>query len=92
MNAMYEETIAILDEYDAAHQTDLLGALEKYIENRFNVTKTAEEIHVHRNTLINKIEKIKEILEVDFENSEEILKIEIGMRIRKILRNTVQNV
>lgn len=85
MNIMYEETIKVLDDYDKTHQSDLLYSLERYIENKFNLSKTAEEIHVHRNTLINKMEKIKEVLGRDLDNSEEMLKIELGIRIKRIL-------
>lgn len=88
---LYKETVMVLDAYDEEYQDEMTLALEKYIENKFNVSKTAVEIHVHRNTLIHKLEKIEEILSMNLDSSEDIFKIELGMRARKLLHNKCAN-
>lgn len=39
-----------------------------FIENDFNITKTSNSLFLHRNTLIYRLEKIKEILNLDLKN------------------------
>ncbi len=39
--------------------------LKKYIENNMNTSKTADVLYVHRNTLINKLDRFKESTKYD---------------------------
>ncbi len=42
-----------------------------FIENGFNISKTSNNIYLHRNTLIYRLEKIKDILGMDIKNFNE---------------------
>ena len=48
--------------YDMEHESNLCGILESYIQNNCNTSQTAKELFLHRNTLINKIARIEEIV------------------------------
>lgn len=50
-----------------------------------NISETAKEMFIHRNTLIYRIEKIKEILKTDLKNYEELLQIQLALRIYRLL-------
>ncbi|MGL5617216.1 MAG: CdaR family transcriptional regulator [Sarcina sp.] len=50
------------------HSTELLESFLAFIENNYEVSKTAKIIHVHRNTLFYRINKIEEITELSFNN------------------------
>lgn len=45
--------------YDRMHGTDYYNIAYAYINNECSIVKTAEETNYHRNTIINKLEKIK---------------------------------
>ncbi|WP_307197070.1 helix-turn-helix domain-containing protein [Neobacillus niacini] len=45
---------------------------------------------LHRNTLIYRIEKIKEILNSDLKNSEELLQIQIALKIFRLLNKKLR--
>lgn len=47
--------------YDKENSTDYLDTLETYLTFRCNVTDTARQLHMHRNTLQHRIRKIEEI-------------------------------
>lgn len=49
-------------EYDAKNSTELLLTLKYFIKNNGNLIKTADELFIHRNTLIYRISVIKKIL------------------------------
>lgn len=49
--------------YDQTHNSGLCDILDSYIQNNCNTSQTAKALFLHRNTLINKIAKIEEIVE-----------------------------
>ncbi len=54
--------------YDADHQTDLLITLRAYFDSNANVTKAAQQLHVHGNTIRYRISRLTDEFEVDIEN------------------------
>lgn len=59
---LYTQRLNSLIEYDREHNTDNLQLLETYIVNEYNISKTAEAMHLHRNSVIYRIDKIKTLL------------------------------
>lgn len=55
---------------DAENHTDLYYTLKVYLLNGNNVTLAAENLHIHRNTLVYRLKQIKECIEVDFNDNE----------------------
>ncbi|WP_164510419.1 PucR family transcriptional regulator [Agathobaculum sp. Marseille-P7918] len=87
IRALYEETIAPLHRFDLENQCNYVNALESYVKNRFNVSKTATEIHVHRNTLLYQLDKIREILSLDMDDYENMLKLQMGIHAMRLLEH-----
>lgn len=54
--------------YDTDNETDYLDTLETYLTFRCNITDTARQLHMHRNTLQHRIKKIEEIAGCTFED------------------------
>lgn len=52
----------ILKRHDIEEHDNLCEILEAYIKNNCNTTKTAKDLYLHRNTVINKISRIEEII------------------------------
>lgn len=52
----------ILKRHDIEEHDNLCEILEMYIKNNCNTTKTAKDLYLHRNTVINKISRIEEII------------------------------
>ncbi len=64
LKAYCEKTIFPLKEYDSINDTNLYQVLRCYLDNNGSVSKVAEELFVHRNTVNYKIKKIEQILDV----------------------------
>ncbi|MGE7908563.1 PucR family transcriptional regulator [Lysinibacillus xylanilyticus] len=79
------ESLGTLFEYDQLHSTSYLLTLENYFINHMNISETAKEMFIHRNTLIYRIDKIKEILKTDFKSYEELLQIQLALRIYRLI-------
>ena len=82
---IYEETIADLDRYDRQNNTEFLHTLEKYFENNYSVAQTAEALFIHRNTMTGRLNKISEILNIDWQDYRKCQMIRIGIQVRKLL-------
>ena len=59
-----------LIDYDRKNGTDFLATLRCYLSNNCNSTHTADEMFIHRTTLIRRIDRIQEICEIDFKDRE----------------------
>lgn len=64
---------------------DLLNTLYVFINVNQNYSEAAEILFVHPKTVRYRINRLKEIYDIDFQNSEDILQYSIAMRILKIL-------
>lgn len=54
--------------YDRQHNNNLRDVLYAYLMNDRNLVKTAEAMHMHRNTVFYKINQIKELIGMDLED------------------------
>ena len=56
-----------------------------YLHNALSVQKTCEELFIHRNTLYYRIQKIKEIMECDFTEYANSVRIAVTLQILRYL-------
>ncbi len=57
-----------LTRYDRTHNNNLRDVLFHYLMNDRNLVKTAAAVYMHRNTVINKVNKILDLLKLDLED------------------------
>ena len=57
-----------LTRYDKKHNNNLRDVLYYYLRNSRNLVKTAADTYMHRNTVINKINRIEELIDLDLED------------------------
>lgn len=62
---------------------ELLHTLFTYIQHNRSMTSTAKELHIHANTLYHRMRKIENILDIDFNNYEDYLKVQLGFYLVK---------
>jgi len=79
------EKILNLKNYDRDNNSNLLVTLQVYLEQTKSLSKTADILFVHRNTVRYRIKKCMEILDTDFENGDEIFSFIFSLRIIEYL-------
>lgn len=57
-----------LIDIDNAKSTEYIKTLRVYLNNNCSLVKSAEELFIHRNTMVYRVEKLKELLNTDFED------------------------
>ncbi|ACL19169.1 putative transcriptional regulator, PucR family [Desulfitobacterium hafniense DCB-2] len=70
-----------LDSYDRANSSDYLHTLKVYLDNQMNAVKTAKDLFIHRATMVNRLERIKELAGINFKDPDDILYIKISIRL-----------
>lgn len=66
---IYKKNLGILEEADILHQSDYIDTLRIFLLSDCNLLETASRMHTHRNTIIYRIKKIKELLQIELDNS-----------------------
>lgn len=64
-NNGYTGYIHRLQQYDAAHNTALLPTLTAYLAQGGSLAAAAQLLHVHRNTLVKRIQRIEQLCQLD---------------------------
>jgi len=64
----------------------LLQTLEVYLDEESSATVAATRLGVHRNTILNRVERLRSLLTVDLEDPEERLAVQLASRVVKLQR------
>lgn len=81
------EALQKLYQYKRPQRDDLLVTLRTYLDRNRNLTKTAQDLFIHYKTAAYRLKKINDITGMDFENSNEVLAVRIGLVVYKMIEN-----
>jgi GAF domain-containing protein len=85
---MYQDQVGRIANYDARKGTDLLDTLETYLECAGNLTRTSNRLYVHRNTLIQRLDRLQSLCDIDLQERSNWLTLQVAIKVYK-LRNGV---
>jgi hypothetical protein len=70
---------SLLD-YDRAHKSAFSKSLYAYLKNSRNITKTANALNLHRNSMIYHLKRIEEILDISLMDNDILFQLELSCR------------
>jgi len=73
----YFRALKVLYDYDVHHHMNNLQLLRVYLENERRINETAARMHMHRNNVTYRLQKIKELTGLDLDDADERLRIHI---------------
>jgi PucR family transcriptional regulator, purine catabolism regulatory protein len=85
LKRFYEATLGPLVEHDDRKQGDLLRTLNGFFQANGNLAKAAQDLDVHRNTLVYRLERISELTELDLDDAENRLILHLALKIQRVL-------
>lgn len=80
----YNETLKVLVDYDHDRDSELVHTLSLYFKCGGNLKRLAEEMGVHYNTVAYRIQRIKELAHVSFDDADQLLNLQIALKIYEI--------
>lgn len=80
-----------LADYDRQHHTDLLPTLSAYFANNGNMARTAHVLNIHRNTLVYRLSRITEIMQLDMDDSNVRLNLHLALKIERMLNHGTED-
>ena len=80
----YQAGVERVAAYDARKGTLLLETLEGYLTSGGNIARAAERLYLHRNTLVQRLEKLRGLLELDPHDTEHWLALHIALELRRL--------
>ncbi|MBI2245851.1 MAG: helix-turn-helix domain-containing protein, partial [Nocardioides sp.] len=81
-----DATIGPLLAYDAQRSTALLQTLEAWFASRGVVKETAATLHVHPNTVVQRLERITGLLGEDWRTPDRALDLQLALRVHRLRR------
>jgi len=82
------EDLMNLIHYDELNDTTYASSLYEFLNHERNLARTSEVLHVHRNTLIYRINRIKELLNHDLDDANYRFSLLFSFKIISFLENT----
>lgn len=70
---------------------ELLTTIYKFFENNLNISETARNLYIHRNTLVYRLEKIQKLTGLDIKKFDEALTFKIAIMISDYIKYKEQN-
>ncbi|WP_338453070.1 helix-turn-helix domain-containing protein [Niallia oryzisoli] len=71
---------------DKENSTIYLDTLHAFFQNNADINQTAEQLYIHPNTLRKRIKKIESILNIDFNQLDDLLEIYVTLKIMKMIK------
>lgn len=87
LKQLYLDMLGSLIKYDNEKGTEYIKTLISYFKNSGNLKKVSEEMFTHYNTIIYRMQRIKEITGINFEDYDEILNLQIVLKIHELIKH-----
>ena len=85
LQLFYEATIAPLVRYDDQYRTELVLTLQTYLETNCNMNATAAAIFAHRHTIAYRLERIRELTQLDPALSEDRERLGLSLKVHRLI-------
>lgn len=79
-----QAAIGDLISYDTRKRTELVRTVEAYFSAGGNVTRTKDTLHVHVNTVTQRLERVSQVLGEDWQLGQRALEIRIALYLHRI--------
>lgn len=79
-----QATLGPVLDYDDRRGTDLVATLRAYFECGTNLTRAKDVLHVHVNTVVQRLDRIGLLLGEDWQSPDRSLEIQIALRLHRL--------
>lgn len=84
LDAFLRDTIGAVRRYDADRNADLLGTLRAFVRNGASPTRTARALSFHTNTILQRLERLEQLLGASWREDERLFRLGIAVRLDEL--------
>lgn len=66
---------------------ETLSTINKLFENNLNISETARQLYIHRNTLVYRLERIEKVIGLDIRSFDDAMMFKIAMMVQAYLKH-----
>ncbi|MFE2751945.1 helix-turn-helix domain-containing protein [Actinosynnema sp. NPDC059335] len=78
-------TLGPLLDYDAGRGTELVRTVTAYFACGANLSRAKDELHVHVNTVVQRLDRVASLLGEDWLSPERVLEVQLALRLMKVM-------
>ncbi|XVS66357.1 helix-turn-helix domain-containing protein [Actinosynnema sp. CA-299493] len=78
-------TLGPLLDYDSSRGTELVRTVTAYFACGANLSRAKDELHVHVNTVVQRLDRVASLLGDDWQSPERVLEVQLALKLMKVL-------
>jgi purine catabolism regulator len=83
----FRKTVRPLLDHDENRNAELVETLEAFFACHGNLSQTAARLHIHRNTLTYRLERVSTITRLDLDDADARFSLQLALKLRPVLKN-----
>lgn len=83
--ALVDRVLRHLLDYEDTHKGELVSTLEAFFDNQRSWQRTADALHLHRQTVLYRIRKVEELTGFDLDRTRDIAEMWLALQARSML-------
>ncbi|WP_431879402.1 helix-turn-helix domain-containing protein [Amycolatopsis sacchari] len=87
LDGFVRRTLGPVLDYDTRRGTELVRTLEEYFAAGGNLTRAKEALHVHVNTVVQRLERVASLLGEDWQSPARALEVQLALRVHLLRRS-----
>ncbi|WP_093837858.1 helix-turn-helix domain-containing protein [Streptomyces aidingensis] len=84
IDGFVRRTIGPLLDYDARRGTELAATLEAYFASGMSAARAKDALHIHVNTVTQRLDRIARLLGTDWQSPDRVLEIQLALRLHHL--------
>ena len=84
LDAFVRQTLGPVLGYDERRGTELVATLRAYFANGSQLARTKDVLHVHVNTVVQRLERVASLLGEDWQAPDRALEIQLALRLHRL--------
>lgn len=85
LKSLYEETLEKIVDHDERHASDLVPTLKAFYSTHGNLSKTAEVLFLHRNTVSYRLQRVEEITGLHLDDEDDRFRLQLALKLRDLV-------
>ncbi|WP_165978125.1 helix-turn-helix domain-containing protein [Actinomadura darangshiensis] len=82
-----ERTLGPVIQHDEQRSTMLMETLETYFATGQSLVASAKRLHIHPNTVTQRLDRVKRLLGVDWNGADHTLEVQLALRLHRLSRD-----